>query len=255
MKKSIPWWSADRRCRGCRFRSGLSLVELLAVLGVIGLLSVILVAVTVSVRQASDQSRCASNLRQMGSAGLMMIADADGRMPDVQYWFSVSRPAPESLFPYLGYEPVESRSLLGEEPTVMTCPAVYRDIGPERLPKDQRYRTYSINQYACASINGKGDESPYTRHAKTIYEVKSPSEMCFFMEGIIQPSGTPRRYAHSTIHKNVWSSSNPSQEGLYAGHGGRANIVFLDGHVESRLPSEIPYGSNLRRSPFWGSLE
>src|SRR5437660_4980151 len=63
-------------------RAGFTLTELLVVVGLIaGLISLLLPALT-KARAAANASACLSNLRQMGTAWSMYIAEHRGRLPE-----------------------------------------------------------------------------------------------------------------------------------------------------------------------------
>ncbi len=59
---------------------GFTLVEILIVLGILGLLSAITFSVVVSSKQAGRNTVDISNLRQIGQAGAIYLADYDDRM-------------------------------------------------------------------------------------------------------------------------------------------------------------------------------
>ncbi|MDF3059435.1 MAG: hypothetical protein K0R17_3650 [Rariglobus sp.] len=67
---------------GFRTRSsGFTLTELLAVIAIIGVLAAILIPVALKVQASSRSTRCASNLRQMGTAMGAYAADHKGFLP------------------------------------------------------------------------------------------------------------------------------------------------------------------------------
>jgi prepilin-type processing-associated H-X9-DG protein len=129
--------------------------------------------------------------------------------------------------------------------TTMTCPelhALYPSV-------DRFHRCYSVNDYAITG--DAGDYPVNTRTPKTLVAIAQPSKMMFFMDGRyggpLSPPGTPTSYNNFVSAANVRTEENCL---LYV-HGGRQNIVFFDGHVESRTKDEIPTNPD---DPFWGRL-
>lgn len=62
-------------------KTAFTLVELLVVIIVIGLLAAILYPVVIRAKRSAQQSTCISNLRQIGSAFGLYMADSDDRWP------------------------------------------------------------------------------------------------------------------------------------------------------------------------------
>ena len=76
MSPMVPFEpAADRANRG------FSLTELLVVVAVIAILGAILFPVFVQARAKARQAACASNLAQIGRAGMMYVQDYDERFP------------------------------------------------------------------------------------------------------------------------------------------------------------------------------
>lgn len=63
-------------------KTGFTLMELMVVIGLVSVLSSLLLPVLGKARAAARSSVCLSNLRQMGMAWTMYVAEAHGRMPD-----------------------------------------------------------------------------------------------------------------------------------------------------------------------------
>src|SRR4051794_10898701 len=60
---------------------GFTLIELLVVVAVIAVLAAILFPVFAQAREKARQATCASNLAQIGRAGMMYVQDNDERFP------------------------------------------------------------------------------------------------------------------------------------------------------------------------------
>src|SRR5215212_3538481 len=96
---------ARRSARG----AGFTLVELLVVLAILAILAALLLPVCSAVRARAQQISCLSQVRQIGQAHRLYVADHDEQLPD---WFVPGPPRPspfgarrfwpELLAPYIG---------------------------------------------------------------------------------------------------------------------------------------------------------
>lgn len=64
---------------------GFTLVEILVVIAVMAILAAILFPVFAQTRARARQASCASNLSQIGRAGMMYVMDHDERFPTCYY--------------------------------------------------------------------------------------------------------------------------------------------------------------------------
>jgi len=63
------------------FRHGFTLIELLVVIAIIAILAAILFPVFAQAKAAAKKTVCLSNLKQVGTAQMLYVMDADGRYP------------------------------------------------------------------------------------------------------------------------------------------------------------------------------
>src|SRR5690349_23940222 len=87
-----------------RTRRAFTLVELLVVIGIIAVLVSILLPSLNRAREAANQTKCLSNLRQLGLAFVMYVNESKGKFP---YTGRYDIPKPEDFLwwqetPYLG---------------------------------------------------------------------------------------------------------------------------------------------------------
>ena len=72
-------------------RRGFTITELMVVVGLISVLISLLIPVIAKVRMAANSAKCASNLRQMGVAWSMYLAESRGRAPEY-IWHTPATP-------------------------------------------------------------------------------------------------------------------------------------------------------------------
>ncbi|MDP0498113.1 MAG: type II secretion system protein [Verrucomicrobiota bacterium JB024] len=194
-------------------RCGFTLLELLAVIAAVGVLGTLLIIASGRVRSMADNAACLGNLRQWGVALQLYIGEHGGDLPrrgqGVRPVWMVDRGEDwiNALPPYLGLPSYQKLYEDGEAPepgdhSVFVCPTA-EDSG------HQHFISYGMNMYL----------SPWIRPTPhNAYELPDTSALAFLADG---PCG--------------WTSTIPSNQdySVQARHFGRANVVFVDGHVSS----------------------
>ncbi|MGB8168908.1 MAG: prepilin-type N-terminal cleavage/methylation domain-containing protein [Chthoniobacteraceae bacterium] len=191
-------------------RAAFTLVELLVVIAVIGLLASLLLAGAHRVREQADVARCLHNLRQWSVALTAYATDHDGETPrrgqGVRPVTKIQKPEDwfNALPPYAGlpaYRDLPQRIRPGDG-TIFACPRAQDPGAFAFLP-------YAMNR----ELSPTDRQSPHR-----LAEIPEPAKVVFMADA-------PGPYS-STI-----ASDGP--DSVVARHGGRANVVFLDGHAVS----------------------
>jgi len=204
-------------------RQGFTLIELLVVIAIVGALAALLFPVFVKVRENARRTDCASNERQLGLAFLAYAQDNGERLP-------VQR-ADDSA------DPVKNRNAITNDwalkllpytktPEIARCP----DDTASVPYKDPQTGVVVLHSYATArNVAGR-----------PLAEIPAPAITVLLVE-----SHTFGRNDNldAVIPKLGKKSFTPDDGVVFEmpdfRHNGRANYLFLDGHVKT-LPGPNP---------------
>jgi general secretion pathway protein G len=192
-----------------------TLVELLAVFAVVAILAALLLPVLGRMRESGNQAKCASNLRSLGGAAQLYVADHDGALPisagrtdapdfawSNDWWM-------EEISPYLDEGmrwPPPQPNEIGRTP--FACPS--------GEPPDRWGGHYGMNSLIV----------PFTK----------PSEPQKRAVGLPTPSSTLLFADSLSVYINqefITKGANATHGSLKFRHGDTANVVYVDGHVGS----------------------
>jgi prepilin-type N-terminal cleavage/methylation domain-containing protein/prepilin-type processing-associated H-X9-DG protein len=190
---------------------GFTLIELLVVVAIIGVLSALSFGVYAKVTSLRDLTESAARMRQWGVALGCYITDNNGALPrrgqGVQPVTMLDRPEDwfNALPPYLGQPGYGELVTNGCRPkagdrSIFVCPGA-------KDPGGVAFLSYGMNM----------NLSPWNLAAPTqITQIERPSATVFLAE-------SPGPYA------STYPSTQPFS--CVAPHGGKGNVLFLDGHV------------------------
>ena len=196
--------------------SGFTLAELLVVITIILILAALIMPAVKGVRERAQAAACAQNLRQIGVGLRLYIADNDGRFPDGTADVSWSGKGK------CWYDAASIN--MGRQYNFQTW------SGDNTLPKS----------FGCPSGHGKAyfPNWPYSGDYAANLRLGNQYDGVTTLASVNHPSETP--YVQDTVLQNQFGewifnagSSKTAIEAFSDRHGGRGNILWVDGHVSS----------------------
>jgi len=235
-------------------RRAFTLIELLVVIAIIAILAALMMPTLSAARDRAHQTRCASNLRQLGMGMMNYTHDYEDCFPglaslhngyhpeDWIYWRTNT-----ALYP-----PVEKSPVLVEAATsdksILRCPMDRTD--------DERYAevsddngpylyTYSFTGYGVSLTEFWGLDGNNNFGMASVFtgDINSPTVSLFKEASLRNPAlkimmaeepGTKEPKDNPSTDWIVVQDGRwmPDRDFLTVRHGGKANVTFADGHVE-----------------------
>ncbi|NCO35895.1 MAG: hypothetical protein AUJ92_21800 [Armatimonadetes bacterium CG2_30_59_28] len=231
---------------------GFTLIELLVVIGIIVVLAGIIFPVFSKAREKGRSVKCQSNLKQIGGALEMYIADWDQRLPDSQpiYWLmpgctknkaAVWAPDPDP-------DPDPSKSLSERKTAlelswmgalqpytksweIFTCPS------RQKLAYTDGKSGYAYNgtfwsgvQNACGAIVGSQDSTSGLDGYRKITSIDDVTDTIMVTDS--PTNGKPELDGGTDTTGKLCPSDYADGEKPHARHNGGFNALFADGKVK-----------------------
>lgn len=220
-----------QRPRGNAF----TLIELLVVVAIIAILAALLLPALNGAKESAKQTACISNLRQLGLAVHMYAADNNDYGPQNDYYATTGQIYwSQREHPFIQYV-IPSFKAAGYpyyyvcDRSVFLCP---------KVPLSEVYYgpTYAFGSYAYNWLWGIGPVSP-NRNYK-LGECPWPSKCHLIGDGAGPVHIYYATYALDFRHRARFLST-VTYAGMHDGPNSIANVVMVDGHVESKKYSDL----------------
>lgn len=219
-----------------RMCGAFSLVELLVVVTIISLLAVMATSMIGFARGTARKSRCISNLRQMATAAIAYSDDHRGHFP----WASRRVGKETVCWDFItdasgDVRPGDMWDGYGIS-SVMQCPEF---IGGRANWRNNPYTGYNYNSSFIGKV--QGDPGRRTAPAR-MSDIADPARTALFGDGQYSSGANKFMRAPKVDRTNDASSKSIRLSGTQGfRHGGKTNMAFCDGHVET-LPQPYKYG-------------
>jgi len=230
-------------------RRGFTLVELLVSIAIIGILAALLVPAVMAALGVADQTACASNLRELALATQLYLKDNRG------LFFPLRTSETGGVLWYYGFETSASMTagegnrtfdrtrgrlypyLQSPDATIEVCPAFYTAFGYKPKYKGQWW-TYGINYELSNFTCGR------------YYEEINPRDVTrtVIFADAAQVNTWQAPASPSNPMAEEWFYIQPGARMVHFRHGGLANVLFADWHVEALPPAPGSYNPLLKRA-------
>lgn len=198
-----------------------TLIELLVVIAIIAILAAMLLPVLNSARDTAKAIACTNNLKQTGLASMGYSSDNDE-------WIVPAKDTGNTSWPDLlvPHGAVFYGASSGRTVGTFVCPAEPKKFGWGT--GEYRYTHFVIN----ARLSGRPHNGDYedNRWNRTV-NVKTPTKAILFADSALSTTMMTKYYQSDFSYRHGTGAN-----GSYMGSG-RANVLYMDGHVEPLLAS------------------
>lgn len=230
--------------------SGFTLTELLVTILIIAVLAALFMGISATVRRSADNVGCLNNLRSIGSGIELYTQDHNGILPAANSGPADNKPPLDMyrlVLPEYVYGNYATRSASGtisaeSGGNTFSCPACRRQFSANTMTS-----TYGFN----SSIKFQASGSDKVQNLNKI-NIANPAKTMIMMDGsnayFGRTTGTNSAYWFFEVGASGDRRPTKNDKKNDFVHGGKVNVLFVDGHIEALTPKEIPTDA---RNIFW----
>jgi prepilin-type processing-associated H-X9-DG protein/prepilin-type N-terminal cleavage/methylation domain-containing protein len=236
-----------RKSRGSNL--GFTLIEVIVVILVITVLAGLMYPLVRGVMEKARTAKCQAHMRQLAVGCLSFNADNGGGLPPLYTW--------QELFP----EIAETRDKIATGAGVVAWPDLIR----QHVGNDDAFSCPSLTTNATIGYGGIYSSThplgiginfdtiasiwKTPGEFQKMSRVDNPSKVVLFVDaggGEFSTGNFKNRKDTPGCGSALIRGNSVTGEQVMPRHGGKANVVFMDGHVQLVNPQEIDWG---RRTP------
>ena len=230
-------WFASSPPPSSALRHGFTLVELLVVIAVIAILAALLLPALANAKAKAKRVACVSNMRQVGLAVNLYVAESAGRLPNPKstntFDFNNAN-APDNplklLRPFVGLSDPNAAA------PVYICPGAQPTPKSDYAPVGTSSTALMINQVV---LNWRAERLGNPARLVVMQENYALMSYLWYQPANVEqdPSGAGHHYSRW----HMWTSSDAQQwsgtkrEHYCNLHQGGGNLICADGHVSYKV--------------------
>ena len=222
--REAAFWKSAKACA----RRGFTMTELVVVIAIVVVLVSLLFPLLNTAQTRMKETRCANNLRVLGTAFRLFAAEHDNRLPmsyvigsdtpDNNWWYRLSSYAGVKM----NADWYSIGTLSMRDP--YHCPDVKY---PDAKIGGNAWVSYKMNeQFRRVLETTRGGGNPVGDMGFPLSIITNPEEILLLAEG--------RKHCEFNTPE-----TNDIAWGLWYPHGGRMNGLFVDGHVEAMAYAQL----------------